>query len=74
MQVVLTKAKLWHFDHPSLYRLEFSIMAGESHCFPTIFGIRKLEATTTAHTWEIAAPEYRESDYWRALHVSRMLF
>jgi beta-galactosidase len=45
MQVVLTKAKLWHFDHPSLYRLEFSIMAaGESHCFPTVFGIRKLEA------------------------------
>src|SRR5260370_19876919 len=45
MQVVLTKAKLWHFDHPNLYRLEFSITgAGESHCFPTIFGIRKLEA------------------------------
>jgi beta-galactosidase len=45
MQVVLTKAKLWHFDHPNLYRLEFSIRgARESHCFPTIFGIRKLEA------------------------------
>ena len=45
MQVVLTKAKLWHFDHPNLYRLEFSITgARESHCFPTIFGIRKLEA------------------------------
>jgi beta-galactosidase len=45
MQVVLTKAKLWHFDHPNLYRLEFSITgAGESHCFPTVFGIRKLEA------------------------------
>jgi beta-galactosidase/beta-glucuronidase len=44
-QVVLTKAKLWHFDHPNLYRLEFSIAgARESHCFPTIFGIRKLEA------------------------------
>jgi beta-galactosidase/beta-glucuronidase len=44
-QVVLTKAKRWHFDHPSLYRLEFSITGpGESHCFPTIFGIRKLEA------------------------------
>jgi beta-galactosidase len=45
MRVVLPKAKLWHFDHPSLYRLEFSITgARESHCFPTIFGIRKLEA------------------------------
>ena len=44
-QVVLTNAKLWHFDHPNLYRLEFSIAgARESHCFPTIFGIRKLEA------------------------------
>ena len=42
-QVVLTKAKLWHFDHPNLYRLEFSIAgARESHCLPTIFGIRKL--------------------------------
>jgi beta-galactosidase/beta-glucuronidase len=45
MKVVLTTVKLWHFDHPNLYRLEFSITgAGESHCFPTIFGIRKLEA------------------------------
>jgi beta-galactosidase len=45
MQIVLTKAKLWHFDHPNLYRLELSIAgARESHCFPTIFGIRKLEA------------------------------
>ena len=45
VQVVLSNAKLWHFDHPNLYRLEFSITrAGESHCFPTIFGIRKLEA------------------------------
>jgi beta-glucuronidase len=45
MQVVLTKVKLWHFDHPNLYSLEFSITGtGESHCFPTIFGIRKLEA------------------------------
>jgi beta-galactosidase len=39
----LAKAKLWHFDHPNLYRLEFSVTgAGESHCFPTIFGVRKL--------------------------------
>jgi beta-galactosidase len=44
VQVVLTKAKLWHFDHPNLYRLEFSITGTiESHCFSTNFGIRKLE-------------------------------
>jgi beta-galactosidase len=43
-QVELTKAKLWHFDHPNLYRLEFSITESpESHCLSTIFGIRKLE-------------------------------
>jgi len=48
-QIVLTKAKLWHFDHPNLYRLEFSLTgARESHCFPTIFGIRKLEAKNGA--------------------------
>jgi beta-galactosidase len=45
LQAVLTKAKRWHFDRPNLYRLEFSITgARELHCFPTIFGIRQLEA------------------------------
>jgi beta-galactosidase/beta-glucuronidase len=42
-QVVLTKAKLWHFDHPNLYRLELSITgAGESIAFLNL-GIRKLK-------------------------------
>jgi beta-galactosidase len=64
-QVVLTKARLWHFDHPSLYRLEFSIAgARESHCFPTIFGIRKLEAKDGAF--------YLNGERVRLMGVERM--
>jgi len=41
----LSDAKLWHFDHPHLYRLEFLISNDrETHQFTTIFGVRKLEA------------------------------
>jgi beta-galactosidase len=41
----LAKAKLWHFDHPNLYRLIFSIGGGqESHQFTVTFGVRKFEA------------------------------
>jgi len=44
VQLTLPKAKLWHFDHPNLYRLEFSINgAGVSDCFSTVFGVRKVE-------------------------------
>jgi len=40
----LGKAKLWHFDFPSLYRLEFSITDGQgTHQFDTTFGVRKFE-------------------------------
>jgi len=40
----LPKAKLWHFDHPNLYRLIFSIAGGqESHRLAVTFGVRKLE-------------------------------
>jgi len=40
----LPHAKHWHFDHPHLYRLDFSIAdRGESHQFTTKFGVRKLE-------------------------------
>jgi len=64
-QVVLTKAKLWHFDHPNLYRLEFSIEgARESHCFPAIFGIRKLEAKDGAF--------YLNGERVRLMGVERM--
>jgi beta-glucuronidase len=40
----LKQARLWHFDCPNLYRLEFSIANGsEGHQLETIFGVRKLE-------------------------------
>jgi beta-glucuronidase len=45
----LPKAKLWHFDHPNLYQLVFSIGSGpETHQFPVTFGVRKFEAKGTA--------------------------
>jgi len=44
VSLMLPMAKLWHFDHPNLYLLQFSVIGlGESHCFPTTFGVRKLE-------------------------------
>jgi beta-glucuronidase len=43
-QAALPKAKLWHFDHPNLYNLEFSISDGRNlHRFTTVFGVRKFE-------------------------------
>jgi len=40
----LPEARLWHFDHPHLYRLDFSITDGRNrHTFTTTFGVRKLE-------------------------------
>jgi beta-glucuronidase len=43
-EAALPKAKLWHFDHPSLYRLIFSIAgAQETHQLTVTFGVRKLE-------------------------------
>ena len=44
LKSTLLKAKPWHFDHPHLYRLEFSISNGSTnHRFTTNFGVRKLE-------------------------------
>src|SRR6266851_3019915 len=44
-ETTLHKAKLWHFDHPNLYRLIFSIAGGrESHQLTVTFGVRRLEA------------------------------
>ena len=44
VHAVLPHVKLWHFDHPYLYRLDFSIADDhESHQFTTTFGVRKLE-------------------------------
>jgi beta-galactosidase len=44
LQETLANARLWHFDHPHLYRLEFSISDGhDQHSVTTTFGVRKLE-------------------------------
>jgi beta-galactosidase len=43
-QTTLPQAKLWHFDHPNLYRMEFSISDDRDvHQYRTIFGVRRLE-------------------------------
>jgi beta-glucuronidase len=43
-EAAIPKAKLWHFDHPNLYRLVFSIAGGqETHQLTVTFGVRKLE-------------------------------
>jgi beta-galactosidase len=48
-QTTLQKAKLWHFDHPNLYRLEFAISGGRDvHYYRTLFGVRKLEIVDSA--------------------------
>ena len=44
-EATIPKAKLWHFDHPNLYRLIFSIAGGqETHQLPVTFGVRTLDA------------------------------
>jgi beta-galactosidase len=64
-KVTLPKAKLWHFDHPNLYRLVFSI-AGEqeNHQLTTSFGVRKLETKGTAF--------YMNGERVRLMGVERM--
>lgn len=37
----LANPRLWHFDHPNLYRLTVTL---GSHAFTTTFGVRKIEA------------------------------
>jgi beta-galactosidase len=44
LQASMSEAKLWHFDHPQLYRLEFFISDRHNHhCFATTFGVRRFE-------------------------------
>jgi beta-galactosidase/beta-glucuronidase len=44
-EATLPNAKFWHFDHPNLYQLTFSIAGGqETHQLTATFGVRKLEA------------------------------
>ena len=42
----IQRAKLWHFDHPNLYRLVVTLSNG--HWCETTFGIRKIEARNSA--------------------------
>ncbi len=58
----LAQAKLWHFDHPNLYRLEASIANG--HRFETVFGVRKFEVRDTAF--------YLNGERVRLMGVERM--
>jgi len=44
VSATLPNPKLWHFDHPHLYRLEFIISDGqEAHSFTAEFGVRRFE-------------------------------
>ncbi len=44
ISATFTKPKLWHFDHPHLYRVEFLLADDrESHLFSTTFGVRRFE-------------------------------
>ena len=39
--VKMSAPKLWHFDHPQLYRLHADLSSG--HSYETTFGVRKIE-------------------------------
>ena len=44
LHATIANAKLWHFDSPHLYRLEFHISDGQpQHQLETTFGVRKFE-------------------------------
>jgi beta-galactosidase len=61
----LPKAKLWHFDHPNLYRLIFSIAGAQgTHQLTVTFGVRKLEATGSGF--------YLNGEHARLMGVERM--
>ncbi|MDQ2776457.1 MAG: beta galactosidase jelly roll domain-containing protein, partial [Acidobacteriota bacterium] len=59
-------AKLWHFDHPNLYRLEVEIQAGRTpaHSFCTTFGVRRFEVKNAAF--------YLNGERVRLMGVERM--
>jgi beta-galactosidase len=64
-EATLPKAKLWHFDHPSLYQLIFSIAsAHETHRLTATFGVRKFEASSSGF--------YLNGERVRLMGVERM--
>jgi beta-galactosidase len=65
IEAKLPKVKLWHFDHPNLYRLILTISGGEiNHQVETTFGFRKLEAKGSAF--------YLNGESVRLMGVERM--
>ena len=58
----LGEARLWHFDHPNLYRLTAEL--GEGHSLDTAFGIRKIEIRDSAF--------YLNGEKVRLMGVERM--
>ncbi|MCU1271945.1 MAG: hypothetical protein JWN74_3239 [Acidobacteriaceae bacterium] len=63
--ITLPQPKLWHFDHPNLYYLEFSISGDRDvHRFTTNFGVRKLEVKNGAF--------YLNGERVRLMGVERM--
>ncbi len=65
LETILPKARLWHFDHPHLYRLDFFISAERNvHAFTTLFGVRKLEISGGAF--------YLNGEHVRLMGVERM--
>ena len=49
ISATLANPKLWHFDHPHLYRLQFLLEdARESHSSATTFGVRRFEVKDKA--------------------------
>jgi len=49
ISATLANPKLWHFDHPHLYRIELVLADGrEAHLFSTTFGVRRLEVKDDA--------------------------
>jgi beta-glucuronidase len=58
----LREPRLWHFDHPYLYRLDAEL--GEGHSLDTTFGIRKIEIRDSAF--------YLNGERVRLMGVERM--
>ena len=60
--VKMSAPKLWHFDHPHLYRLRVDLSNG--HSYETTFGVRKIEIRGTAF--------YLNGERVRLMGVERM--
>jgi beta-glucuronidase len=65
IEASLTKAKVWHFDHPHLYRARVEIDAGgATHAIDSTFGVRSFEIRDTSF--------YLNGERVRLMGVERM--